>query len=108
MADMDIFNSPSGKLVPECTLKCVRPIRRRIVRPYVDVIEYENFMFEQQHRRVARPNFKFVVDMIGACAPNDYLIIDISNPRGIYIIIQCRTYKSFNKILIMYTQVSCM
>ena len=84
LADVDLFNSPTGKLVPVCTLKCVHPkveMRRRFIRAY-DLVEYEGMLMEQQQRNTMRP--KFVVNMIGASAPNDYLVIDLtSGSRGI-------------------------
>lgn len=84
MSDTDIFNSPTGKVVPVCTLKCVNPRRRRrLVRGYdIPVVDYDGIVFEQSHNNILTTTPKFVVDMIGASAPNDYIMIELFLSRG--------------------------
>ena len=80
LTDVDLLNSPDGKLVPGCTLKCIHSKKRRFIRPY-DLVDYENLTLEHQQRITVKP--KFIINIIGASAPNDYLLIEIgSGSRG--------------------------
>ena len=80
-----MFNSPSGKLVPSCTLKCVHPRTRTIRASPYDLVTYEGLIVEQPYvyqKPSAKP--KFIVDIIGASEPNDYIVIELA-PRGTFI-----------------------